>query len=85
MPLLSTATGSFFAGRRANAFGRLWDPSLDLTPAFWIDASDTSSYTVSGTDMIPLMPRQGRQRLINKLVATGHRRQTKKLLYIPTK
>ena len=58
MPLSSTATGSFFAGRRANAFGRLWDPSLDLTPAFWIDASDTSSYTVSGTDMIPTQTRQ---------------------------
>ena len=59
MPLLSTATGSFFAGRRANAFGRLWDPSLDLTPAFWIDASDTSSYTVSGTDMTAITDKAG--------------------------
>ena len=60
MPLLSTATGSFFAGRRASAFGsRLWDPSLDLTPAFWIDASDTSSYTVSGSNVTAVTDKAG--------------------------
>ena len=59
MPFLSTATGSFFAGRRANAFGRLWDPSLDLTPAFWVDASDTSSYTVSGTNVTAVTDKAG--------------------------
>ena len=51
MPLLSTATGSFFAGRRASAFGStLWSPS-DITTAVWFDASDTSSYTVSGSNV----------------------------------
>ena len=50
MPLLSTATGSFFAGRRANAFSRLWSPS-DITTAVWFDASDTSSYSVSGSNV----------------------------------
>ena len=50
MPLLSTVTGSFFAGRRANAFSRLWSPS-DITTAVWFDASDTSSYTLSGSNV----------------------------------
>ena len=50
MPLLSTATGSFFAGRRANAFGRLWDPSLDLTPAFWID--ERHSQVIQSVELI---------------------------------
>ena len=51
MPLLSTATGSFFAGRRASAFGStLWSPS-DITTAVWFDASDTSSYTLSGSNV----------------------------------
>ena len=58
MPLLSTATGSFFAGRRANAFSRLWSPA-DITTAFWIDASDTSSYTLSGSNVTAVTDKAG--------------------------
>ena len=51
MPLISTATGSFFSGRRASAFSApLWSPA-DITTAIWIDASDTSSYSVSGSNV----------------------------------
>ena len=28
-----------------------WDPSTDITARFWIDASDTSSYTLSGSNV----------------------------------
>jgi len=58
MPILSTVTGSFFAGRRANAFSRLWSPA-DITTAFWIDASDTSSYTVSGSNVTAVTDKAG--------------------------
>ena len=59
MPLLSTATGSFFAGRRASAFGStLWSPT-DITTAFWIDASDTSSYTLSGSNVTAVTDKAG--------------------------
>ena len=59
MPLLSTATGSFFAGRRANAFGSSsWSPA-DITTAFWIDASDTSSYTLSGSNVTAVTDKAG--------------------------
>ena len=50
MPILSTVTGSFFAGRRANSFGEPpWSPANDITAALWLDASDTSSYSLSGS------------------------------------
>ena len=58
MPILSTVTGSFFAGRRANAFSRLWSPA-DITTAFWIDASDTSSYTLSGSNVTAVTDKAG--------------------------
>ncbi len=47
-------THSFKAGRRASAFGApaaAWDPSTDITAAIWFDASDTSSYTLSGSNV----------------------------------
>jgi len=48
MPILSTATGSFFAGRRANAFGSTpWSPSTDISPAIWLDASDSGYYLLN--------------------------------------
>ena len=60
MPLLSTATGSFFAGRRANAFsGSAWSPSTDITAAAWFDASDTSSYTTSGSTVTAVTDKAG--------------------------
>ena len=46
MPLIGTAIGSFFAGRRASAFSRDWSPSMlgnDLR--MWINPSDTSTTT----------------------------------------
>ena len=61
-------------------------PSLDLTPAFWIDASDTSSYTVSGTDMTAITDKAG-----NATITVGGTPRVmvdldgKKYLYIPTK
>ena len=59
MPILSTATGSFFAGRRASAFGSTsWSPA-DITTAFWIDASDTSSYTLSGSNVTAVTDKAG--------------------------
>ena len=63
MPLLSTATGSFFAGRRATAFSSTppaaWDPSTDISPAIWLDASDAGSYTLSGSDVTALTDKAG--------------------------
>ena len=63
MPLLSTATGSFFAGRRATAFSSTppaaWDPSTDITSAIWFDASDTGSYTLSGSDVTAVTDKAG--------------------------
>ena len=50
MPFIGTVTGSFTAGRRANSFGdTLWSPASDITTAMWLDASDTTSYTLSGS------------------------------------
>ena len=48
--MIGSATGSFRAGFRSSGQGSSgpWNPGIDLTPAFWIDASDTNSYTVGG-------------------------------------
>ena len=59
MPLIGTVTGSYTAGRRASAFYRDWSPSNNLTPAFWIDASDTSSYTLSGSNVTAVTDKAG--------------------------
>ena len=47
MPILSTATGSFFAGRRASAFsGTAWAPTnLGNDLRMWVNPSDTSTTT----------------------------------------
>ena len=47
MPILSTATGSFFAGRRASAFsGTAWSPTdLGINLRMWLNPSDTSTTT----------------------------------------
>ena len=49
MPILSTATGSFFAGRRASAIsGTAWTPTfLGNDLRMWINPSDTSTTTFS--------------------------------------
>ena len=50
MPFISTVTGSFFAGRRSTAYSSAaWDPSTSITTSIWLDASDTTSYTLSGS------------------------------------
>ena len=60
MPILSTATGSFFAGRRASAFGSApWSPASDITAAAWFDASDTGSYTLSGSNVTAVTDKAG--------------------------
>ena len=46
MPILSTVTGSFFAGRRASAYGTAWAPTnLGNDLRMWINPSDTSTTT----------------------------------------
>ena len=54
MPLLSTATGSFFAGRRASAYGTAWAPTnLGNDLRMWLNPSDTSTTTFqSGTNAL---------------------------------
>ena len=52
MPILSTVTGSFFAGRRASAYGTAWAPTdLGIDLRMWLNPSDTSTTTFqSGTN-----------------------------------
>ena len=55
MPLLSTATGSFFAGRRASAFsGTPWAPTdLGNDLRMWLNPSDSSTRTFqSGSNVL---------------------------------
>ena len=63
MPFLSLVTHSFKAGRRATAFSSTppaaWDPNTDITTAIWLDASDTGSYTLSGSNVTALTDKAG--------------------------
>ena len=61
MPFLSLISYSFRAGRRASAFrsAASWDPSTDITTAIWFDASDTSSYTLSGSNVTAVTDKAG--------------------------
>ena len=53
-------TGSFTAGRRANAFGSApWSPASSITAAAWFDASDTGSYTLSGSNVTAVTDKKG--------------------------
>ena len=56
MPLISTVTGSFTAGRRASAFGSApaWSPTdLGLNLRMWLNPSDTSTTTfASGSNAL---------------------------------
>ena len=58
MPFISTTTGSFYAGRRSVA-AEPWNPSTDITAVAWIDASDSSSYTRSGTSLLSVTDKAG--------------------------
>ena len=57
MPFISSTTGSFYAGRRSVA--GLWSPETDITALGWIDASDTSSYTTSGSNLTAVTDKSG--------------------------
>ena len=62
MAFIGTVTGSFKAGRRANSFSApaaAWDPSTDITAAAWFDASDTNSYTLSGSNVTAVTDKAG--------------------------
>ena len=63
MAFIGSVTGSFKAGRRATAFSApapaAWDPSTDITAAIWFDASDTGSYTLSGSNVTALTDKAG--------------------------
>ena len=60
MPFIGTVTGSFTAGRRANSFGASpWSPASDITTAMWLDASDTTSYTLSGSTLNAVTDKAG--------------------------
>ena len=62
MAFIGTVTGSFKAGRRANSFSApaaAWDPSTDITAAIWLDASDTGSYTLSGSNVTAITDKAG--------------------------
>ena len=36
-----------------------WSPARSITPAFWIDASDASSYSVSGSNVTAVTDKAG--------------------------
>ena len=57
MPFISSTTGSFYAGRRSVAGA--WNPETDITTVAWIDASDTSSYTTSGSNLTAVTDKSG--------------------------
>ena len=63
MAFIGSVTGSFKAGRRANSFSApapaAWDPSTDITAAIWFDASDTGSYTLSGSNVTAVTDKAG--------------------------
>ena len=60
MPFITSVTGSFTAGRRANAFSSApWAPASDITTAIWLDASDTGSYTLSGSNVTAITDKAG--------------------------
>lgn len=65
MPFFSTFSGSFTAGRRRmhgsqQTFPSLnWTPGRDANTAFWIDASDTSSYTANGQYLVTITDKAG--------------------------
>ena len=63
MPFISTVTGSLKAGRRASTFSSPsadpWSPSTDITTVAWIDASDSSNYSRSGTSLTGVTDKSG--------------------------
>lgn len=64
MAFFSGFSGSFKSGRRSKAFKKNitpntpWEPT-DISPVAWIDASDSSSYTASGSTLISVIDKSG--------------------------
>ena len=65
MPIIGTVNGSFFAGRRSTAYTASWDPSTSITTAFWLDASDTGSYTLSFNNVTAITDKSSNFSTIN--------------------
>ncbi len=60
MPILSTVNGSFFAGRRSTAYSSTYNPSTNIPNlSLWLDPSDTSTTTYSGTDLTGITDKTG--------------------------
>ena len=61
MPFVSSTTGSFFAGRRASAFSSTpYNPSVNIPNlSLWLDPSDTSTTTYSGTTLLSITDKTG--------------------------
>ena len=45
--------------RHIITYSGAWSPATSITPAFWIDASDTSSYSVSGSNVTAVTDKAG--------------------------
>ena len=72
MPFVSTVGGSFFAGRRSSGIGSSWSPATSITPAIWLDASDTSSYTGFGGIVTDITDKAGNATVtVNGSPSTG--------------
>ena len=60
MPFIASVTGSFFSGRRASAYSAAWDPSVNIPNlSLWLDPSDTSTTTYSGTNLTSITDKTG--------------------------
>ena len=60
MPFIASATGSFFSGRRASTFSTPYNPSVNIPNlSLWLDPSDTSTTTYSGTDLTSITDKTG--------------------------
>ena len=50
---------SYTSSGNPSSYATDWDPATDLTTVAWIDASDTSSYTVSGSNLTAVTDKSG--------------------------
>ena len=58
--MFSSFTRSFRAGKRpASTPSNPWSPSTDITPVAWIDASDTSNFSKSGSTLTSVTDKTG--------------------------
>ena len=57
----SSFSSSFGFGRRPVTASQPdpWDPGTDISPALWLDASDTGSYTLSGSTLSTVTDKTG--------------------------